>query len=369
MALSGALKKLLVCVVIVTKAAETADPAIENGFPPLWGDIPGDLGAFRQENNHAVIDPWKYRDRMGMLKILLSSTHKYYIGMGLTESDNTLWSLPIVSEWVYKTGRLADPSKITTCGLKSGDRYCISPYSWGACISYYFTTLPFLVAAEAGFFENWTDETEILPPNAFPNDFCNSYESCSSSFPSAMGKWKLYFKKLMETTPEMDVLLTLDQLDLCFWEAHEVSIETALPIFKNRLMFLSEPEADFEDGLGRGVHFVGATGFGTNYPNMKQFQEKLPPRILRPTDICPLVLDFTLKQNIACQMLKTLRDLNEFTGGTLLKLWKEAMCSSEGRKTCKAILESMFAGKIYTLPELLEVLKPYPGTIDCIINT
>ncbi|KAJ1158952.1 hypothetical protein NDU88_011624 [Pleurodeles waltl] len=368
MALSGALKKLLVCVVIVTKAAETADPAVENGFPPLWGEISGDLNAFRQENNHPVIDPWKYHDRMGMHKILLRSTHKYFIDMGLTESDNMLWSLPMQLAWQFVTGRLADPSKTTNCGYESGDPYCVSPSSWWACMNYFLSVVPFLAAAESGIFKNWRDETQILPPEEFSSDFCYTYASCYSSFSLLMDKWKLYFKKLMSTTSVSDVPSAVDELLHYLWAAHGTSIDSALPRCNNRLLFLPEPEADFAEDFAAAVHFLGATHFGSDYENIKQFQANLPPRMLRDNEVCPLILDFTPKQNTVCAMLKMLRALNTSSGGSLLDLWKQAMCSPEGRQIRQATLESMFGGKIYTLPKLLGLLEPHAGIKEWITS-
>lgn len=74
-------------------------------------------------------------------------------------------------------GRLADPTGATTCGHQTGDTMCISPQSWWGCkyglwctitkkekqiiinyvlgpqgVNHFLSVLPFLSAAQQGFF-------------------------------------------------------------------------------------------------------------------------------------------------------------------------------------------------------------------------
>ncbi|XP_078506280.1 protein leg1a-like [Lissotriton helveticus] len=355
----------LLCALVSRSSAEAPDPALVNHFPLLWAQAPARLEEFRTKDHRVRIDPWNYLDRMGMGKALLNYTENYNIITVMNRSRSPLWSLPLLSEWLYQSGRLADPPNKRTCGDKSVDQYCISPYSWGACMDYYLITPPFLVAVKVGIvqFQQKETEIEILPPKECSNDFCCTYDSCLSSIPSAMDKWKLFFETIMHSTSSSKVPAAVDQLQHFMWEAHEASIEAALPICKNRLDFLPAPEADFDLNLAKGVHIIGATRFKTEYEPMKEFMANLLPRVLRAGDKCPSTPDFTPAQNTVCQMLKMLRGLITSSGGSLLLRWKEAMCSPEGRKVCEDLLQSMFAGQMYTLPELTEKLKPYAGTV------
>ncbi|XP_078506279.1 protein LEG1 homolog [Lissotriton helveticus] len=356
----------LLGALVSMSAAEAADPALENHFPPHWAQAPGDLDSFGKEGNHSVIDPWSYRDRMGMYRTLLNHTHQYFAILGLNETDNLLWGLPLQLGWQFETGRLADPSRSTTCGDERGDLNCISPSSWWACMNYFLAAVPFLAAAEAGIFENWQNESLILPPKKFSNHFCYTYAGCNSSLSLLMGKWKLYFEKLMATKPESDVPSAIDKLLSYMWDAHEESVDSALPRCKNRLQFPPSPEVGFDEDWAAAVYFIGATHFSTDYQNIQKFQANLPPRLLRDGDKCPLILDFTLKQNAVCATLKMLRALNRLSGGSLLVKWKQAMCSPKGRQICRGLLESMFAGKIYTLFDLFGILSALAGTNNCI---
>ncbi|KAJ1153458.1 hypothetical protein NDU88_006217 [Pleurodeles waltl] len=194
------------------------------------------------------------------------------------------------------------------CGI--GIDRCQMACYIGLSINYDITVVAFLAAADAGLFDEWQDQTQILTPEQFSNSFCNSIDSCESSLPIAMEKWKLFFEKLMSITPVSDGSSVVDTLLHYLWDAHEASIGSAVHKYESRLNFLSDPEKQFNQDWATAINFIGDTRFRTDYETISSFLPHLPHRILRNGDRCPLITDFTAKQNMICQMLKWLNNLN-----------------------------------------------------------
>ncbi|XP_044866237.1 protein LEG1 homolog [Mauremys mutica] len=167
-------------------------------YPPLWHQAPGSIEDFPVHGNRIIISAWNYLERLGVYKILLNYSAKYFTTSG---SNNILWGLPLQLGWQYRTGRLADPSNVTTCGHSAGQHLCISVRSWWASVNYYLGIIPFLGAMEAGFFGQLQHEIKILPPEELRADFCYSTADCRSHIPKVMDAWKAYF----ETASRIDL--------------------------------------------------------------------------------------------------------------------------------------------------------------------
>ncbi|NWV54840.1 LEG1H protein, partial [Daphoenositta chrysoptera] len=330
---------LLVVTVTLSPVAAAArsgnDVTGEDAYPPLWDLAPGNLLGFPVKDNKIVINAWNYQDRLGVYKSLLNASAKYFGAFGPQNSGNILWGLPLQHGWQFRTGRLADPSGVTSCGYENEEYLCLSVRSWWSCMNYYLAIIPFLGAVEAGLFGQLPYEIEILPPEEQKDDFCYSVKDCWSHMPELMDDWKAFFEVNNFSSFKLDDALGL------MWKAHTTSIAYALPKFQDRLKYLSDPEANFGKDWANAVDFIAATHFCTDLPTTNNFQAFLPQRMLVEGDVLPSISDFSPQQNKVLVSLRALYKANKLTGGLLLKLWQKAMSTEAGREIGRKLMEGL----------------------------
>uniref|UniRef100_A0A8B9P3N7 Chromosome 6 open reading frame 58 n=1 Tax=Apteryx owenii TaxID=8824 RepID=A0A8B9P3N7_APTOW len=344
----------LILVAIATLNSETVaaqrrkDAIREDVYPPLWDSAPENLLDFPVEGNKIVINAWNYQERLGVYKNLLNSSAKYFTAFGSQNFGNILWGLPLQHGWQFHTGRLADPSGVTSCGHEAGALLCISVRSWWACMNYYLAIIPFLGAVEAGLFGELPYEIEILPPEEQRADFCYSVADCRSRIPKLMDEWKAYFEVnnliFSYFSGNIKLLLLLLLLLLLF-------------VRFRGLKYLSDPEANFGEDWASGVDFIAATHFSTDLQNTKKFQALLPQRMLVEGDVIPFISDFSLQQNKILLSLSALHKTNQLTGGLLLKLWQKAMSTEAGREVGRKLLEDLAASRKFNPMGIYNDLK------------
>ncbi|NXA15251.1 LEG1H protein, partial [Sapayoa aenigma] len=335
-------------VVIVTLNTVTAAVWSENivtgedAYPPLWDLAPESLLDFPVKDNKIAINAWNYRERLGVYKSLLNSSAKYFSAFGPQNIGNILWGLPLQHGWQFRTGRLADPSGVTSCGHDGADVLCQSVRSWWSCMNYYLAIIPFLGAVEAGLFGQLPYEIEILPPEERKDDFCYSVADCWSLMPKLMDDWKAFFEVNNVTFfPATFSSFKLDDALGLMWKAHVTSIAYALPKFHDSLKYLSDPEKTFGEDWSNAVDFIGATHFSTDFLAVNNFQAFLPQRMLVEKDVLPSISDFSPQQNQVLVSMRALHKANKLTGGLLLKLWQKAMSTEAGRKMGRKLIESL----------------------------
>ncbi|NXD76703.1 LEG1H protein, partial [Halcyon senegalensis] len=314
---------LLIVTLTLSPATATAwsenDAIGEAAYPPLWDLAPENLLDFPVKDNKIVINAWDYQQRLGMYKILLNFSSKYFATFGSQNFGNILWGLPLQHGWQFHTGRLADPSNVTSCGYEDGDLLCISVRSWWACMNYYLSALPFLGAVEAGLFGQLQYEIELLPPEEQRADFCYSVADCRSRIPKLMDDWKAYFEVnnfffLSAMSPATFSSFQLDDALHYLWKAHVASIAYALPKFHDSLKYLPDTEANFGEDWANGVDFIAATYFSTDFLTTNKFQAFLPQRMLVDRDVLPSISDFSPQQNRVLLSLRSLHKANQLTG-------------------------------------------------------
>ncbi|CAK7301622.1 Protein LEG1 homolog [Vulpes lagopus] len=171
-------------------------------YPPLWKKSASQFSDYRVKNGKYIIDPWVYPERMGMYKILVNKTARYFENILLDNEQNILWGLPLQNGWQYKTGRLADPRRRTDCGYDS-DPLCVSVDSWWAAhLQYPSSTfedllkylwaahvatidtvgkifedrLEYYSKAEANFGRNWCVAVDYLAASLFPTTLVRTHE-------------------------------------------------------------------------------------------------------------------------------------------------------------------------------------------------
>ncbi|OXB64477.1 hypothetical protein ASZ78_015961 [Callipepla squamata] len=313
-------KALLIVVVALNPVAATArsDTDVNEGdvYPPLWDFAPENLQDFPVKDNKIVINPWNYRERLGVYKSLLKASAKYFTAFGSQNSGNILWGLPLQHGWQFHTA-----------------------------MNYYLSIIPFLGAVEAGLFGEVQYEVEMLPPEEQKDDFCYSVADCRSHIPNLMDEWKAYFEYLL-TAEQSDINLSkssfmLDDALHYMWKAHVASIACALPKFQDSLKYLSDPEANFGEDWANAVDFIAATHFSTVLQNTNKFQTFLPQRMLVEGDVLPSISGFSPQQNRVLLSLRALNKANQLTGGLILKLWRKAMSTEEARKIGRKIIEDL----------------------------
>lgn len=96
---------LLVATLLSSAPAETGTPeGNHDAFPPLWHLAPGNLAEYPVRGNKILIDAWSYKERMGIYKIMLSHSAKYFAALGENNEANILWGLPLQHGWQYQSG-------------------------------------------------------------------------------------------------------------------------------------------------------------------------------------------------------------------------------------------------------------------------
>ncbi|NXG58140.1 LEG1H protein, partial [Hemiprocne comata] len=309
---------VLIMTVTLSSATATAwsekDATEEDVYPPLWDLAHENLLDFPVRDNKIVINAWNYQERLGIYKILLKSSAKYFTAFGPQNFGNILWGLPLQHGWQFHTGRLADPSHATSCGYEDEDLLCISVRSWWSCMNYYLAVIPFLGAVDAGLFGQLQYQIEILPPEEGGADFCYSVADCWSRNPKLMDEWKAYFEVNNFTYFSFFSSFEMDEALGLMWRAHVSSIAYALPKFQDRLKYFPDPEADFSEDWANAVDFIAATHFSTDSQNTNNFQALLPPRMLVEEDVPPLISDFSPQQNRVLLLLRALHKANRLTG-------------------------------------------------------
>uniref|UniRef100_A0A8C5T2I8 Chromosome 6 open reading frame 58 n=1 Tax=Malurus cyaneus samueli TaxID=2593467 RepID=A0A8C5T2I8_9PASS len=307
-------------VVTVTLSPVTAavwsgnDVTGEDAYPPLWDLAVEKLQDFPVKDGKIVINAWSYQERLGVYKSLLNASAKYFGAFGPQNSGNILWGLPLQHGWQFRTGRLADPSGVTSCGYENGEYLCQSVRSWWSCkyIQFHSSSQKSISVLECHFkiFLHLFYYNTISALCNSPSQIC-----CKTS----VGNTISYLLSTEHNSVSSATFSSfkLDDALALMWKAHTTSIAYALPKFQDSLKYLSGPEATFGDDWANGVDFIAATHFRTDLPTTNNFQAFLPPRMLVEQDVIPFISDFSPQQNKVLVSLRALHKANKSTGMSL----------------------------------------------------
>lgn len=94
------------------------------------------------------------------------------------------------------------------------------------------------------------------------------------------------------------------------------------------------------------MEFIAATHFQTNLNETAEQQASLPQRILKTWDIAPFIRDITPAQNRVILAINVFRTANSIPKGWLLKVWRKAMCSPQGREVGLQLLKDVTEGSL-----------------------
>ncbi|XP_073673193.1 protein leg1a-like [Garra rufa] len=335
--------RTVVAVVLLAVLGQAA-VVTENGLPIQWDKAPSELSQLPTVDGVIQIKPWDYLHRMALYKLLINSTDPYMRSMGPGEKESPLWSLPMQLGWKLRSGRLTDPTpgSSSTCGLESSEPVCISPQSWYACMNYYLSVLPFLAAVQTGVVGKGELQLNIQVPEDVAQDYCSSYTDCSTKHPDAMTKWESFFQSLQQISQsdEADVIKK-DKILGLLWAAEEESLQTGSLACSERQKLYSAPEVKFAQGWLSSAAYVAAAHFHANIEKSEKFMAPLPSRVLQESDKPPHIADLSAEENHALYIFGWMHSMNQLLSGSLVNLWRSAMCSLQAREKGQGLLHDL----------------------------
>ncbi|XP_017264547.1 protein LEG1 homolog [Kryptolebias marmoratus] len=343
-----ALGLLLACAVSLSSSAVV----LENGMPILWAQTSSQVTELPMQNGVVTPDPWHFLNRMSLYRLLIMATGPFMGCMGTNPTDNPLWGLPLQLGWMQTSGRLADPTGSTTCGLQAGDTMSISPQSWWGCVNYFLSVLPFLSAAHQGFMEDGV-QVQLQAP-AGVEGYCTTYADCSAQYPDAMAKWDGFFQvlKAESTLPESE---KKDSILGDYWTAQMASLYASAACSTKQSHYSSE-EVSFANSWLNSAEYVSAAHFHSSLEKSVLFISPLPSRILKEGDVAPNIADLTQEENQSLSIFSRMRWINTFLGGRLVNMWKGAMCSVSTREKGKELMEQLMLNPGFATTTFLSII-------------
>ncbi|KAM9665214.1 LOW QUALITY PROTEIN: protein LEG1 homolog [Trichechus inunguis] len=314
------------CVIVGCLSASLAVTSnLSDLYPPLWVESPGQFSDYRMKDGQYIINAWVYPQRMGMYKILLTQTARYFERFAPENEQNVLWGLPLQHGWQYHTGRLADPTHRTNCGYESRNHLCISVDSWWADLNYFLCALPFLAAVDSGVMGISSDQVTLLPPLEDQNLFCLNVSTCRLSFPQTMNNWNTFYQHLKLPSSTFEDLLKYLRA------AHTTTLKDTLQTFEYKFNNYLKPEVFFMKSWSVSVEYIAASNFPTTLIRTHGFRRACH-QMLITGDVVPFISDFTALQNTMLFSLNNLHKVDNATGTLSLTVWKNLMKTQFARK-------------------------------------
>ncbi|KAK2856393.1 hypothetical protein Q5P01_005128 [Channa striata] len=342
---------LLACGVSLSSSAVI----LENGMPVQWEQTVGEVSELPTQKNGTITpDPWHFHHRMSFYRLMIAATNPFMGSMGTNASDSPIWGLPLQLAWMLTSGRLADPTNATTCGLQTGDTMCISTQSWWGCVNYFASALPFLSAAEQGFMGAGAKVQLQVPAGV--EDYCTTYTDCAARYPDAMSKWDAFFQGL-KAEPESVVPENekKDSLLGLYWTAQMASTYASAACNARQSSY-SSAEVSFANSWLNAAEYVSAAHFQTSLEKAVRFLTPLPSRVLQSGDSAPNIADLSKEENHTLYIFNWMKNINTLLGGTLVRLWKSAMCSVTTREKGREMLEQLLLDPSYATNTFMAII-------------
>ena len=245
--------RLLVTWLLLIGFAVSSGVGDSNPYPPGWDAAASSLTDYpvREINdvNQTVIDPWNYEQRLGILKVLVTTSSRYFAPWGFNNTGNLLWGLPLQLGWQWASGRLRDMTERASCG----GPLCVSPNSWWADMNYFLSVIPLLGALNAGALDPHKYPVYIAKPThssaRLQQKFCTSIRDCSARHPGLIEKWTIFFETLQRMDPRQEGPTVNPKQDVTLahlWDAHTTSLHNG-----EFVPYLRELGGDILSGPGR----------------------------------------------------------------------------------------------------------------------
>uniref|UniRef100_A0A8C3APF7 Protein LEG1 homolog n=2 Tax=Cyclopterus lumpus TaxID=8103 RepID=A0A8C3APF7_CYCLU len=328
---------------------------LENGMPILWAQTAGQVTDLPTQNGVVTPDPWNFLHRMSLYRLMIAVTDPFMGSMGTNATDSPIWGLPLQLGWMLTSGRLADPTGATTCGLATGDTKCISPQSWWGCVNYFASALPFMSAAEQGLMGAGV-QVQMQAPEGV-TDYCTTYASCAVAYPDVIAKWDAFFQGLKATAesplPENE---KKDSLLGLYWEAQMASSYGSSACIARQNHY-SSVEVAFSKNWENSAEYVSAAHFQSNLENSAMFIAPLPSRILQVGDTAPNIADLSEAENHTLYIFSWINSINNLLAGSLVRMWKGAMCSVTTREKGREMLGQLLLNPGFATSTFLSIIS------------
>ncbi|XP_061126491.1 protein LEG1 homolog [Syngnathus typhle] len=352
----SAMQRLTASCLLLVLAASAAYSAVilDNGAPIMWSQTAAQMSDLPVQEGIVTPNPWNFLHRMSLYRLMIASTDSFMGSMGAGATESPLWGLPLQFGWMQTSGRLADPTGATTCGLASGDTMCISPQSWWGCVNHFVSVLPFLSAAQQGFFGQGV-QVQMQGSDATVG-YCTTYAECATSYPDVMTQWDAFFQGLKASTasplPENE---KKDSILGLYWAAHMASLNAASACSAKQT-FYSAPEVNFASSWLSSADYVSAANFQSSLEKSVTFLTPLPGRILQETDQAPNIADMTQEENHTLSIFSWMKNMNTVLGGSLVRMWRSAMCSVTTREKGSEMLEQLLLNPTFATSSFLSII-------------
>ncbi|XP_034555741.1 protein LEG1 homolog [Notolabrus celidotus] len=328
---------------------------IENGMPLLWAQTVGSMAELPSQGDISTPSPFNYLHRLSFSRLMIEATNPFMLTMGPDATDSPMWALSLQLVWMHTSGRLADPTGVTSCGTASGDSNCVAPESWWGCVNYFVSALPFLSAAQQGFMGEGAQVKFMVPDDV--TDYCSTHAECSAQFPDAMSKWDAYFQGLISIPAsalpddeKKDAILGL------FWGAQMASIQSS-SICNGRKTHYSSKEVSFATSWLFLFDYLSAVYFQSNLADATKFISPLPPRILLEDDNAPKIPDLSEDENHSLYIFSWMNSINNLLGGSLVSAWKRSVCSAELRAKGRDMITQLLLNPQFPTSTFLSVVS------------
>ncbi|XP_057679249.1 protein LEG1 homolog [Corythoichthys intestinalis] len=350
------MQRLTASCLLLAMVASVAYSAVilDNGAPIKWADSAAQLTDLPVENGILNPNPWNFVHRMGFYRLLIAATDPYMGSMGTGATESPLWGLPLQFGWMQTSGRLADPTGATTCGLPTGDLTCISPQSWWGCVNHFVSVLPFLSAAQQGLFGPGVQVIMQVPEGS--EGYCTNYADCTTSYADVMAKWDAFFQGLKASTEstlpdneKKDAILGL------YWAAHMASLHEAKNC-KDKQSHYSGPEVNFASSWLNSAEYVSAANFQSSLDKSIMFLTPLPGRVLKDGDSAPNIADLSQEENHTLSVFSWMKSMDTILLGSLSGMWRSAMCSVTTREKGREMLEQLLLNPSYATNTFLSII-------------
>ncbi|XP_077366994.1 protein LEG1 homolog [Festucalex cinctus] len=356
------MRRLTASCFLLALAASVAYSAVivDSGAPILWAQTAARVSDLPAQDDIVNPNPWNFPHRMSFYRLLIAATDPFMGSMGTGATQSPLWGLPLQFGWMLTSGRLADPTGATTCGLPTGDTTCISPQSWWGCVNHFVSVLPFLSAAQQELFGQGVKVQMQAPDGS--EGYCTSYADCSTSYADVMAKWDTFFQGLKASTdsplPENE---KKDSILGLYWDAHLASLHTATACSAKQSAY-SAPEVNFASSWLNSAEYVAAANFQSSFEKSVMFLTPLPGRILKEGDEAPNIADMTQEENHTLYIFVWMNSMNNMLGGSLVRMWRGVMCSVSTREKGREMLEQLLLNPGFAPNTMMTIIT---GTSGC----
>uniref|UniRef100_A0A4X2LXR0 Uncharacterized protein n=2 Tax=Vombatus ursinus TaxID=29139 RepID=A0A4X2LXR0_VOMUR len=293
------------------------------------------------------MDPWDYRDRLSMYKMILNYSAKYFTQFGINNTGNAFWMLTTFYGQLYETGRLNDPSNYLVNDNTEKKNFISIKSGWGG-INYYVIIPFFLVALKLNFFGTLPYQIELLPQEERRSDFCYSFDECYTSYPQMMASNSKIFEylqsreKTSNNTENSTYNTDMDTIVHYIWSGHHSGIDVGKPLFHDKSQFYSTGEKDFTEAFLFTVEFIEEANYPSDLKNSSEFLLGFPHRELTTEDWLIPGWDLNKYEKNLLIIVKIISQINNISGGVLLNIWKTFLISETARKSAQVLIKTIF---------------------------